>query len=137
MMVFDTNVGSELMKSSPDEAVWNWLLARRLDGMYTTAITVAEIHYGIERLPIGRRRTLLRQTADEAFAAFTDEILPFNAEAAVVYPVVVADRFRAGLPIDVFDAQIAAICRVAGATLATRNTKDFLETGIELVNPWD
>src|SRR5207249_1764832 len=90
MIVLDTNVVSELMKESPDEAVWRWFLTTRREGLYTTAITAAEIHYGIERLPGGsRRRKLVREAADEIFGEITDEVLPFGAEAAMAFPVVV------------------------------------------------
>ncbi|GAA3147020.1 putative nucleic acid-binding protein [Kribbella aluminosa] len=137
MIVFDTDVGSELMKPAPHQAVVEWYAAQRSKALWTTAITVAEIRYGLERMPSGRRRTVLSAAADEVFAQFADSILPFDAAAAALYPEVVIGRERAGLPIEYPDAQIAAICRVADATLATRNTKDFRGTGVELVNPWE
>jgi toxin FitB len=137
MLVFDTNVVSELMKATPDEAVLDWALAHRSYGMYTTAITVAEIRLGIERMPDSRRQTLLSEAAGDAFTRFADTILPFDAVAAALYPRVVIGRTQAGLPIDQADAKIAAICRVVDATLATRNTQDFVETGVRLVNPWE
>jgi toxin FitB len=102
----------------------------------TTSITVAEIRYGIERLPAGRRRDLLKLTADDLFSAFKEQILPFDAAAAAVYPLVVTQRERVGLPIDAFDAQIAAICLTQDALLATRTLKDFSDTGLDVVNPW-
>lgn len=74
---------------------------------------------------------------DILFAEVPDEILSFTAEAAMAFPQVVERRMRAGLPVEHFDAQIAAICLVEEATLATRNTKDFTHTGVELVNPWE
>ncbi|MDX3005782.1 type II toxin-antitoxin system VapC family toxin [Kribbella solani] len=137
MIVFDTNVASELMKAAPDSSVTSWYATYGSMGLYTTAITVAEIRYGIARLPSGRRRTVLSEAAGEIFAEFADSILPFDAAAAGVYPEVVIGRERAGLPIDEADAQIAAICRLTDAVLATRNTKDFVGTGLELVNPWE
>jgi predicted nucleic acid-binding protein len=106
------------------------------DELYTTAVTVAEIRYGIARLPAGRRREALHQAAMEVFGAFPGQVLPFDVVAANVYADVVAQRDALGNPIDGFDAQIAATCRVHAATLATRNTKDFTETGIALVDPW-
>ena len=136
MIVLDTNVVSELMKESPDRAVWQWVQANLGEELCTTAITLAEIHDGIERLPGGRRRRQVRDAADEPFAFVEDEILSFTAEAAMAYPVVMRDRRRAGLPIEPMDAQIAAICLVESAALATRNTEDFARTGVELVNPW-
>lgn len=137
MIVFDTNVGSELMKAEPDESVVRWYDAQRGKGLCTTAVTVAEIRYGIELLPSGRRRTLMAAAADEVFAEFAGMILSFDAAAAALYPEVVIGRRRAGLPIGQSDAQIAAICRAVDATLVTRNTKVFLDTGVELVDPWE
>jgi predicted nucleic acid-binding protein len=136
MIVVDTNVVSELMKPVPDEAVRGWLVATRRDRLCTTSITIAEIRYGIARLPSGKRRTVLRSAADHFFHAFEDQILPFDAAAAAVYPDVVVRRDAAGRPIDGFDAQIAAICRSQDALLATRNLKDFTETGLTLIDPW-
>jgi toxin FitB len=97
---------------------------------------VAEIRYGLEQLPDGRRKDSLLATATEVFAAFSEFIQPFDADAAAWYATIVAGRDRLGLPMDGFDAQIAAICRTRGAALATRNAKDFRETGIDAIDPW-
>src|SRR5664279_4895234 len=136
MIIVDTNVVSELMKRSPSEPVIDWVRARTGSALLTTSITLAEILYGIARLPDGRRRELLRTTASEVFAAFEDQVLPFDSSAATLYAEVVGGRDRLGLPIDGFDAQIASICRAHGATLATRNLKDFQHTDISLIDPW-
>jgi predicted nucleic acid-binding protein len=136
VIVFDTNVISELMRSEPSLAVVDWVRSRPVSELYTTSITLAEVRYGIERLPNGSRKQLLRTVADEVFATFEEQVLPFDAEAATRYAAVVSERDRAGLPIDGFDAQIAAICRSHGAVLATRNLKDFHGTGIEVLDPW-
>jgi predicted nucleic acid-binding protein len=136
MIVLDTNVASELMKPFPDPAVRDWIGACRGDELYTTSITLAEIRYGIERLPAGHRKDLLKATADDVFAAFEDQVLPFDTAAAAYYPVIVARRDRAGLPIDGFDAQIASICHTHAAALATRNLKDFQDAGIDVIDPW-
>lgn len=137
IVVFDTNVASELMKEAPDEAVVRWYEARRPKGLYTTAITVAEIRHGIERLPEGRRKTRLSERVGAVFMDCVDAILPFDGYAAVLYAEVAVGRERMGLPIGSSDAKIAAICRLIDATLATRNMKDFAETGVKLVNPWE
>ncbi len=136
MIIVDTNVASELMKPSPDPGVRDWVRARRGNELCTTSIALAEIRYGIERLPAGRRRDLLLATADDVFSAFEDQVLPFDAVAATHYPVIVTRRDRAGLPIDGFDAQIASICHTHRAALATRNGKDFQYTGIDVIDPW-
>ncbi|MGH3936727.1 MAG: type II toxin-antitoxin system VapC family toxin [Pseudonocardiaceae bacterium] len=136
MIILDTNVASELMKPSPAPIVRDWVRAHRGNELYTTSISLAEIRYGIERLPAGRRKDLLKATADDVFAAFEEQVLPFDAAAAAHYPMIVTHRDRAGLPIDGFDAQIASICRTHNATLATRNLKDFQHTGIDMIDPW-
>ncbi len=136
MIVVDTNVVSELMKAEPSPAVQTWVLNRGRHELRTTAITVAEILYGIERLPKGRRRTVLRRAAVDAFSRFADEILPFDAAAATIYAQIVDHRDRKGAPISGYDAQIAAICRTHGASLATRNIKDFADVGVDLIDPW-
>jgi toxin FitB len=136
MIVLDTNVVSELMRATPAPAVLAWLQQTPSTGLYTTAVTVAEIRYSIARLPDGRRKQDLDQAASEIFAAFPRQVLPFDLAAATAYADVVAGREADGNPISGFDGQIAAICRSQAATLATRNTKDFIHTGISLIDPW-
>ena len=136
MIVLDTNIVSELMRATPAPAVLTWLQQTSSAGLYTTSVTVAEIRYGIARLPDGRRKHDLHQAADEIFAAFPRQVLPFDLAAAIAYADVVASREAGGNPISGFDGQIAAICRSQVATLATRNIKDFIDTGISLIDPW-
>ena len=135
MIVIDTNVISEMMHHEADRRVLAWSDA--VGRLHTTAITLAEVDYGIARLPEGRRKDQLVAAAASLFADFEEMILPFGARAVRRYGSVVADRERAGRPVTSADAQIAAICVAWGATLATRNTDDFVGTGIGLVNPWD
>jgi len=136
MIVVDTNVVSELMRPSPSLRVRDWVDAQAPGELgTTTAVTVAKIRYGLERLRDGRRKDSLLAKATEVFAAFSEFIRPFDVDAAVWYATIVARRDRLGLPIDGFDAQIAAICRTRGAALATRNAKDFRETGIDVIDP--
>jgi len=136
VIVLDTNVVSELMRSSPDPQVLGWLEQQVHADLNTTAVSVAEIHYGICRLPEGRRRAQLAAAAEDIFGGFASQILPFNDRAALRYGALVAERDRAGGPISALDGQIAAICRASGSALATRNTGDFEDTGVELLNPW-
>jgi toxin FitB len=136
VIVVDTNVVSELMKAEPSSAVEAWISGRGVRDLRTTAITVAEVLYGIERFPGGRRKSALRRAAVEVFSQFAGEILPFDAAAATFYAEIVDLRDRGGAPISGFDAQIAAICRSHDASLATRNVIDFAGVGVELVDPW-
>src|SRR5579875_3466525 len=137
MIIVDTNVVSELMRPAPAPTVVQWVRSRAgQHELCTTSITLAEIRYGIARLPDGRRKRLLATTAEGVFAAFENQVLPFDAPAAAQYAAVAYVREQAGTPIDGFDAQIAAICRARQAALATRNLKDFQGTGIDVINPW-
>lgn len=134
MIVVDTNVISEMMREDPNPAVLAWTAAA--GRLHTTAITLAEVEYGIARLPAGRRRDQLTESATDVFVDFQDVIVPFGVRAAHRYADIVADREATGHPIATADAQIAAVCAARNATLATRNTSDFKSTGIQLVNPW-
>ncbi|MES1933487.1 PilT protein-like protein [Salinisphaera shabanensis T35B1] len=139
MIVLDTNVLSELMRPAPAPAVITWLdTASSRELIAITAITVAEILYGIERLPDGRRKQQLGEIAGVIFEEdFADAILAFDAQTAVLYAERVAASEAAGHPCSMADAQIAAICARHNATLATRNTKDFRSLGVALINPWE
>lgn len=136
MIVMDTNVVSELMRADPARVVSDWLRAHGDRELRMTSVTLAEIGYGLQRLPPGRRRDALTQAANDLFNRFDDQILPFDAAAAIQYGSIVASRDRAGRPIAGFDAQIASICQARGAQLATRNSRDFEGTGVTLLDPW-
>lgn len=136
MIVLDSTVLSELMRTEPAQAVAAWVQAQQAASLCTTAVSVAEVRYRIQRLPAGKRRTLLRDAADDVFDSFADQILPFDAASARHYADIVVERERAGTPISGFDAQIAGICRAHKAALATRNTDDFTGLRLTLVNPW-
>lgn len=136
MIVADTNVVTELMRPEPAGAVVAWVRSQPAREVHTTAVTVAEVLYGIERLPDGRRKDLLARTAREVFDAFADRVLPFDGAAAECYGAILAAREASGTPMSGFDAQIAAICASRSAEFATRNTSDFTGVGIDLVEPW-
>jgi predicted nucleic acid-binding protein len=137
VIVLDTNVISELARHVPDPGVLSWLDSLDVSELATTAITAAELRYGVARLPEGHRKRelaiVIRGILSEDFHG---RVLPFDERASVRYAEVVSGRERIGRPIGVADAQIAAICRDLGAILGTRNASDFEETGIELIDPW-
>jgi hypothetical protein len=137
MIILDTNVISEAMLPLPDGRVRQWLSAQPTQQLFTTTVSLAEILYGIEILPLGKRRASLLAAAETMFARlFVQRILVFDGQAARAFPPIAASRRSRGRPISVLDAQIAAIAKANGATLATRNTADFEGCGIRLVNPW-
>lgn len=137
MIVLDTNVVSELMRTEPDARVMSWFDQQPMAGLFTTTLSQAEIFYGLVLLPDGRRREALTTAARSMFDEdFAGRVLPFDTEAAVIYPEVAAGRRRSGRPISQFDAQIASIVRSRGARLATRNKRDFTDCGIVVIDPW-
>jgi predicted nucleic acid-binding protein len=137
MIVLDTNVLSEALKPSPSRTVLDWLASQEPLSVYVTAITQAELLYGIEVLPSGKRKSQLSVVITQLFAEdFRGRVLAFDGEAAAVFAKVVADRKSGGHPISQFVAMIAAIARSRGATVATRDSGDFRDCGIRVVNPW-
>ena len=137
MIILDTNILSEIMRSEPSEKVMEWLRVQPVLSLYITTITQTEILYGIALLPGGERRTNLHKTAIAMFREdFNGRILPFDPAAAEKFAEIASNRQHAGQPISQFDAQIAAIARSRGAGVATRNDRNFLNCGIEVVNPW-
>jgi toxin FitB len=137
VIVLDTNVISELARLAPDLGVLSWLDSLEISAIATTAVTAAELRYGVARLPDGHRKRELMITIRGILTEdFRGRVLAFDEGASVRYADIVAGRQRMGRPIGVADAQIAAICRDLDGILATRNTADFEETGIELIDPW-
>ncbi len=136
MIVLDTNVLSEEMKPAPDPAVHQWFLRQAASELFTTSVSEAEIRLGIAVLPDGKRKHELETAALQVMALFNGRVLPFDSSAAQEFARIVSDRRRVGRPFEDFDAQIAAITLSRGMTLATRNTSDFLGTGLVLVDPW-
>ena len=137
MTILDTNVVSELMRPAPERMVLRWFSSQAAEDLLITAITMAEILYGIEILPAGKRRDALHAGAEKMFGvAFTDRIATFDDKAARTFSLIAASRRKQGRPIEKLDAQIAAMARAHGAMLATRNTADFESCGVRLINPW-
>lgn len=137
MILLDTNVLSELMRSTPAQAVLNWLDAIPATEFYISTITKAEIELGIALLPEGKRKNALKTAAQSMLAAFQERCLSFTPASASEYATIVASRNKAGRPISVEDAQIAAIALTNNMTLATRNTDDFeLINRLRVINPW-
>jgi hypothetical protein len=137
VILLDTNVISELMRPQPDPQVLAWSNSLDPEGVAMTAMNEAEILHGLARLPDGRRKQALRRRWDAlANELFAGRVWPFTSEAAHWYGELVSHRERLARPIATADAVIAAIALAYGASLATRNTKDFAELGLQLINPW-
>lgn len=134
MIVLDTNVLSEPLRAHPNPAVLNWLAGHPLARL--TAISVGELLVGVALLPAGARRDALGAGIHRVIAEASD-VLAYDAAAAEAFAEIRVARKQSGHALSVEDGMIAAICVVHGATLATRNTKDFEGLGLSLVNPWD
>ena len=137
MKILDTNVVSELIRPVPNPGVLEWV-ARQLTGdLYITVITEAELRYGVALLYPGRRRSALESAVLRMIdVCFAGRVLPFESDAAPVYAEIRAARRLIGRSIRELDCMIAAIARVNGAAVATRNVSDFEGCGVEVVNPW-
>ena len=137
MIVLDTNVVSELMRPQPAPAVLAWVNAQPADQLWLCSVVVAELLSGVGRLPDGARKRQLASAVEAmVFDDFAGRTLTFDLEAAAAYAQLVVRREAAGVPIAMADAQIGAICAVHGATLATRNTRNFAQLGLTLIHPW-
>jgi len=135
--LLDTNVISEVMRPAPDPRVIGWLNQADAGQLHVSTISIAEILYGLDLLPAGRRRLGLEERV-EAFLvqAFSQRIMSFDQAAARHYGPLMADRRRAGRPMAAPDGQIAAIARSRAMALATRNYRDFEACGLALIHPW-
>jgi predicted nucleic acid-binding protein len=136
MIILDTNVVSEVGRPEPDSHVQAWLDAQ-YDDVYITAVTLAELTYGVAAAPVGRARAALSdQLARTVTSDFSERILPFDTAAAVEFGHLMAARRRRGRPVGVADAQIAAIAFVHDAVVATRDVEDFEHPGLVIIDPW-
>jgi hypothetical protein len=137
IILLDTNVISETMYPNPEPAVMAWIDAHTPNGLWTCTIVVAEVLSGLDLMPKGKRQLELREKAEYMFQTlFTNRIYSFDQSAARAYGSILRNRRAIGRPIDEMDALIAATALATGAILATRNTTDFEQSGIQVVNPW-
>lgn len=137
MIVLDTNVLSEPLKPAPAPQVLAWLDLQAPETLFLTTVCLAELLAGVEAMPAGKRRTLLRQTLqDQLVLLFADRVLPFDRLAADVFAQVHTAAIKQGNPISFADCAIAAIAKVHGCAVATRNVRDFRGTGTQVIDPW-
>jgi len=138
MIILDTNVLSELMRPKPSESVLAWIAKQPDAELFTTSITEAEIFYGIEVLPRGKRREHLTTAAEAVFTEdFSGRVYGFDSAAARAFSRIASGRRTSGRPISHTDAQIAAIARTKRARVATRDVKGFAQCGVDVVDPWN
>lgn len=137
MIVLDTNVLSEVICPHPNAEVLSWMQDQPRSALFTTTVTQGELLYGLRLLEDGQRKAKLFDAVQSIFTIdMAGRVLSFDSDAADAYAQIAAGRKNAGKPISQFDAMIAAITLSRGARLATRNTKDFGDCGITVINPW-
>ena len=136
MIFLDTNVISETLRKSPDEAVTAWLIRYDADLALPT-VTIAEIAFGIAKIRPEQRAARLEQKLIDLRHRFADRIFGFTEDAALAYGEIMGEASRQGGGMSAPDGMIAAITKVNGGRLATRNLKDFRTTGLDLISPWD
>jgi hypothetical protein len=137
MIVIDTNVISELWKSAPNISVIAWLDAQAVETLYLSAITVAELRYGLASMPAGKRRSLFQSRFEaDTLPMFSGRILSFDSAASQAYAVLMAHARSQGMSIGKADGYIAATAMACGFMVATRDTSPFLSAGLKVINPW-
>jgi toxin FitB len=137
MIILDTNAVSEPLKPLPNTGYMAWLREQTPGTLFTTTVTVAEMLLGVETLPPGKRKEMIRQgVVDKALPLFNDRILEFSQSDAFEFARVVASARRSGNDIEFADAVIAAIASCRGFSVVTRNVKDFKGTNVQIITPW-
>jgi len=137
MIILDTNVLSALMRLAPDEHVVSWLDRQPRTSIWTTAITVLEVRFGLQIMPGGKRRSLLIQGFEGLLERIGRRVVAFDVAAAQQAGDLMAARQKTGRSGDLRDTLIAGIVIAQHATLATRNTAHFEDVPVPLINPWN
>ena len=138
MIVVDTNVISELLRSAPHQGVFSWWNSQISGDLYVTVITEAELRYGVAILPSGRRKRDLLVGIEYMLTDYFDgRVLSLDVPAAREYARMLAHRRSVGRSLPMQDGMIAAIAYSNGATVATRNVSDFADCGVPVINPWE
>lgn len=138
MIVLDTNVISELWKSKPDPNVLAWIDAQMVETLYLSAVTVAELRFGLAAMPAGKRRTIYQERLEsEVLPAFANRVLPFDLDASQAYANLMVRAKAVGKAIGMADGYIAATAAARALMVATRDTSPFEAAGLRVINPWD
>ncbi len=138
MIILDTNILSAVMQEKGDRTIVAWLDRQAWESIWTTAITVFEIRFGLSTLTKGKRRVKLEEAFQQTLKNILEgRILPFDEGAALAAGELAAERRRQGIAVDMRDTQIAGIAIAKRSAIATRNTKDFKDLAVPVINPWE
>ena len=136
--LIDTNVISETLKPRPSDRVITWLSGQRSNDLFLASMSLGELVRGAHRVKDKAKGERFKQWIERDLAAqFQGRILPFDQEAAVIWGEIMGDGDRTGRPKPMADAQVAAVARRHGLTLVTRNTRDFTDMSVALIDPWE
>lgn len=137
MILVDTNVVSEPLRRAPEPRVAEWLDAQALETLYLSAITVAELRFGVRALPDGRRRHRLHEDLErKVLPMFAGRVLAFDLAASQAYAELMGRARSAGRAISTSDGYIAATAAANAMMVATRDTAPFEAAGLNTVDPW-
>ena len=137
MILIDTNVVSEPLCKAPAARVIEWIDAQPLETLYLSAITVAELRFGVASLPAGKRRDDLGESLErQVLPLFAGRVLPFDLAASQAYAELMVRARAAGVAIGAADGYIAATAVANGAMVATRDTAPFEAAGLNVIDPW-
>lgn len=137
MILIDTNVISELWRLQPDPGVLAWIDAQAVETLYLSAVTVAELRFGVAVMPDGKRRLIFQERLErEVLPAFAGRVLPFDLEASQAYASLMARAKTEGKAIGKADAYIAATAFSRAMGIATRDVAPFQASGLTVINPW-
>jgi predicted nucleic acid-binding protein len=133
--LLDTNVISEVMTNAPNENVIHFLA--NLTDSYLSSITLHELHYGLNLLPEGQRKKTIARKLENLLADYNDYVIPISQAEALHAAELRAYAKQQGRVIHLADALIASTAKVHNLVVATRNTNDFIDLGVEIINPWN
>jgi toxin FitB len=138
MILLDTNVISEPLRRAPEARVINWIDAQSLETLYLSAITVAELRFGVTNLPAGKRRDELQSSLEnQILPLFSGRVFPFDMNCTAAYAELMAKAKSTGLAIAAADGYIAAIAATNRFSVATRDVSPFKAAGLNVINPWN
>jgi predicted nucleic acid-binding protein len=136
MIILDTTVLSALMRRSEQPEVIKWFNNQDVAQLCTTVISLQELRYGIELLPLSRRRRVMERDLQLALdRELNSRIIAFDVDAALATATIAARRYRAGRPVGIADTQIAGIAVSLGAAVATHNVRHFADLPIPVIDP--
>ena len=138
MILVDTNAISEPLRKVPETRVIEWIDAQPIETLYLSAITVAELRFGVASLPVGKRRNALHKNLEgRVLSLFVGRVLAFDMAASQAYADLMSRARADGMAIGAADGYIAATAAANGMMVATRDTTPFEAAGVSVVNPWE